>query len=98
VASLKKQIGDEQVIMALSGGVDSTVAAMLIHKAIGKNLHGVFVDNGVLRKDEFENVLSTYKELGLNVKGVNAKKIFYRKLKDQIDPEAKQQKLRMWVC
>jgi GMP synthase (glutamine-hydrolysing) len=89
VASLKKQIGDEQVIMALSGGVDSTVAAMLIHKAIGKNLHGVFVDNGVLRKDEFENVLSTYKELGLNVKGVNAKKIFYRKLKDQIDPEAK---------
>ena len=59
VATLKRQIGDQQVIMALSGGVDSTVAATLIHRAIGKNLHGIFVDNGVLRKDEFENVLAT---------------------------------------
>jgi GMP synthase (glutamine-hydrolysing) len=89
VNGLKKQIGDQQVIMALSGGVDSTVAAMLIHKAIGKNLHGVFVDNGVLRKDEFESVLSTYKELGLNVKGIDAKKLFYKKLKSKVDPEEK---------
>lgn len=89
VASLRKQIGDQQVIMALSGGVDSTVAAMLIHKAIGKKLHGVFVDNGVLRKDEFETVLSTYKELGLNVKGIDARKVFYKKLKGKSDPEKK---------
>jgi GMP synthase (glutamine-hydrolysing) len=89
VDSLKKQIGDRQVIMALSGGVDSTVAAMLIHRAIGKNLHGVFVDNGVLRKDEFESVLSTYKDLGLNVKGIDAKKVFYKKLKGKTDPEDK---------
>jgi len=67
VAALKKQIGDRKVIMALSGGVDSTVAATLIHRAIGKNLYGIFVDNGVLRKNEFESVIKTYNELGLNV-------------------------------
>ncbi len=89
VEALKQQIGDQKVIMALSGGVDSTVAAMLIHKAIGKHLHGIFVDNGVLRKDEFETVLETYKELGLNVKGIDARKLFYKKLKDKTDPEAK---------
>ena len=66
--------------MALSGGVDSTVAATLIHKAIGDRLYGVFVDNGVLRKNEFETVLATYAKLGLNVKGVDAKKIFYTDL------------------
>ena len=59
--------------MAISGGVDSTVAATLISRAIGDNLYGIFVDNGVLRKDEFEKVLKTYKELGLNVKGIDAK-------------------------
>lgn len=75
--------------MALSGGVDSTVAATLIHKAIGDHLHGIFVDNGVLRKYEFEQVLSTYKQLGLNVSGVNAKELFYRELKNKTDPEAK---------
>ena len=69
VNDLKKQIGDRKVIMALSGGVDSTVAATLIHKAIGDRLFGIFVDNGVLRKDEFEQVLETYKSIGLNVKG-----------------------------
>ena len=89
VAALKRQIGDRKVIMALSGGVDSTVAATLISRAIGKNLHGIFVDNGVLRKDEFNNVLKTYKELGLNVKGVDAKKTFYDKLKGKTDPEKK---------
>jgi len=89
VASLKAQIGNKKVIMALSGGVDSTVAAMLIHKAIGHHLHGIFVDNGVLRKDEFESVLFTYKQLGLNVKGINARKRFYKKLKGKVDPEEK---------
>src|SRR5204862_2988985 len=66
VAALKKQIGDRKVVMALSGGVDSTVAATLIHRAIGDQLSGIFVDNGVLRKNEFENVLKTYAQLGLN--------------------------------
>ncbi|SDX61346.1 GMP synthase (glutamine-hydrolysing) [Hydrobacter penzbergensis] len=89
VAHLKQQIGDHQVIMALSGGVDSTVAATLIHKAIGDRLHGIFVDNGVLRKDEFEKVLHTYRQLGLNVKGVDAKGLFYGELKGKTDPEAK---------
>ncbi|HZH96561.1 MAG TPA: glutamine-hydrolyzing GMP synthase, partial [Flavisolibacter sp.] len=89
VAALKEKIGDRKAIMALSGGVDSTVAAMLIHEAIGTNLHGIFVDNGVLRKDEFEQVLETYKELGLNVRGVDAKAIFYKELAGKTDPEEK---------
>ncbi len=89
VERLKKQIGKRKVIMALSGGVDSTVAATLINKAIGKRLFGVFVDNGVLRKNEFEEVLETYKKIGLNVKGVDAKKTFYKKLKNKTDPEEK---------
>lgn len=89
VAALKKQIGDRKVIMALSGGVDSTVAATLIHKAIGKNLFGIFVDNGVLRKDEFEAVLKTYAQLGLNVTGIDAKKRFYHSLAGKSDPEEK---------
>ena len=89
VEKLKQQIGDKKVIMALSGGVDSTVAATLISKAIGKNLFGIFVDNGVLRKDEFENVLHTYKQLELNVKGVDAKQNFYDALAEKSDPEEK---------
>lgn len=89
IARLKEEIGDKQVIMALSGGVDSTVAATLIAKAIGNRLHGIFVDNGVLRKDEYQQVLDTYNAIGLNVKGVDAKQLFYDALKDQIDPEAK---------
>jgi len=89
VASLQKKIGDRKVIMALSGGVDSTVAATLIHKAIGDRLYGIFVDNGVLRKDEFETVLTTYKELGLNVKGIDAKQLFYKELAGKTDPEQK---------
>jgi GMP synthase (glutamine-hydrolysing) len=89
VAALKKQIGDRQVVMAISGGVDSTVAATLISRAIGKNLHGIFVDNGVLRQDEYENVLKTYKTLGLNVKGFDARKQFYKRLKGKTDPEKK---------
>jgi GMP synthase (glutamine-hydrolysing) len=89
VAALKEQIGNEQVVMAISGGVDSTVAATLISRAIGDNLHCIFVDNGVLRKDEYETVLVTYKQLGLNVKGIDAKNEFYKKLKGKTDPEKK---------
>lgn len=89
VAKLKEQIGDSHVIMALSGGVDSTVAATLISKAIGERLHGIFVDNGVLRKDEFQQVLDTYKTIGLNVKGIDAKQMFYDEFKGKSDPEQK---------
>jgi GMP synthase (glutamine-hydrolysing) len=89
VAALKKQIGDQQVIMALSGGVDSTVAATLISRAIGDRLHGIFVDNGVLRKGEFEQVLHTYHEIGLNVTGIDARQRFYDALKGKSDPEQK---------
>ncbi|MCX6332668.1 MAG: glutamine-hydrolyzing GMP synthase, partial [Bacteroidetes bacterium] len=89
VQKLKDQIGDGHVIMALSGGVDSTVAATLIHKAIGNRLHGIFVDNGVLRKDEFQQVLDTYNAIGLNVKGIDAKQLFYDGLAGKSEPEEK---------
>jgi GMP synthase (glutamine-hydrolysing) len=89
VASLRAQIGQDKVIMGLSGGVDSTVAAMLIHKAIGDHLHCIFVDNGLLRKNEFDEVLHNYKDLGLNVKGVDSQVKFYSALKGLTDPEAK---------
>jgi GMP synthase (glutamine-hydrolysing) len=89
VAALKQQIGNRKVIMALSGGVDSTVAATLIDRAIGSNLSGIFVDNGVLRKNEFQQVLDTYKEIGLNVRGVDAKQMFYDALAGKTEPEAK---------
>ncbi len=89
IADIKKTIGDEKVILGLSGGVDSSVAALLLHKAIGKNLHCIFVDNGLLRKDEFESVLDSYKHLGLNVKGVDAKDKFYSALTGVSDPEKK---------
>lgn len=89
INGLKSFIGDRKVIMALSGGVDSTVAATLIHRAIGSKLSGIFVDNGVLRKNEFEEVLETYKKIGLNVKGVDARDIFYRELQGKSDPETK---------
>jgi GMP synthase (glutamine-hydrolysing) len=89
IEAIKKQVGDGKVIMAFSGGVDSTVAATLIHKAIGKNLFGIFVDNGLLRKDEFEQVLSACRNLGLNIKGVDAKDHFYAKLAGKVLPEEK---------
>jgi GMP synthase (glutamine-hydrolysing) len=89
VASLKAQLGDSKVVMGLSGGVDSTVAATLLHKAIGENLYGIFVNNGLLRKNEFEEVLEIYKQLGLNVKGVDASPLFYKNLAGRTDPEAK---------
>ena len=89
VNELKAKLGDDKVILGLSGGVDSSVAATLLHKAIGENLHCIFVDNGLLRKNEFEEVLESYKGLGLNVKGVDAKDLFYEGLKGHSDPEKK---------
>ncbi|WP_026451640.1 glutamine-hydrolyzing GMP synthase [Aequorivita capsosiphonis] len=89
VASLKEQIGDGKVVLGLSGGVDSTVAAILLNKAIGKNLYCIFVNNGLLRKNEFESVLHQYKDMGLNVKGVDASERFLKALKDESDPERK---------
>jgi len=89
VSDLKAKLGEDQVVLGLSGGVDSSVAALLLHQAIGKNLHCIFVDNGLLRKDEFEEVLHSYKDLGLNVKGVDSKTQFYAALNGLSDPEAK---------
>lgn len=89
VLEIKSKIGNDKVVMALSGGVDSSVAAMLVHKAIGKNLYCIFVDNGLLRKNEFEQVLASYQGMGLNIKGVDAKDKFYSALKDLTEPEAK---------
>jgi GMP synthase (glutamine-hydrolysing) len=77
------------VILGLSGGVDSSVAALLLHRAIGPRLHGIFVDNGLLRKDEYEGVLEAYKVLGLNVRGVDASQEFYAALAGLTDPELK---------
>jgi len=89
VERIKNEVGDGKVVMALSGGVDSTVAATLIHRAIGDNLYCMFVDNGLLRKNEFEQVLEGYKHLGLNTKGVDAKQRFYNELDGVTDPEQK---------
>jgi len=89
IEKLKNQIGNDKVVLGLSGGVDSTVAAMLLHNAIGKNLYCIFVDNGLLRKNEFESVLDQYKHLGLNIKGVDAKDRFLSALAGESDPETK---------
>ncbi len=89
VRELQSKIGDEKVVLGLSGGVDSSVAAVLLHKAIGKNLTCIFVDNGLLRKNEFSDVLESYKGMGLNVIGVDAKQQFYAALRGLDDPEAK---------
>lgn len=89
VRELKAKLGDDKVVLGLSGGVDSSVAATLIHHAIGKNLYCIFVDNGLLRKNEFEKVVESYEGLGLNVKGVDARHEFYEALKGKTDPEDK---------
>jgi GMP synthase (glutamine-hydrolysing) len=89
VARLKEQIGDDRVILGLSGGVDSTVAASLLHRAIGKQLHCIFVDNGLLRKNEFSQVLDTYQDMGLQVKGIQAGDRFLEALAGESDPEKK---------
>ena len=89
VADLKSQIGSDKVILGLSGGVDSTVAAVLLHKAIGHQLTCIFVNNGLLRKNEFEDVLASYKDMGLNVIGADASSGFISALAGVTDPETK---------
>ena len=89
VNELKQKLADDKVVLGLSGGVDSSVTAVLLNRAIGKNLYCIFVDNGLLRKNEFENVLDSYKQLGLNVIGVNAKNRFYAALAGVSNPEDK---------
>ena len=89
IADLKRIIGNGKVVLGLSGGVDSSVAAVLIDKAIGDKLTCIFVDNGLLRKDEYEQVLKSYENMGLNVIGVDAKENFYSALHGLSDPELK---------
>ena len=89
VDAIKEKVGNDKVVLGLSGGVDSTVAAVLLHKAIGKNLYCIFVNNGLLRKNEFSSVLSQYEGMGLNVKGVDASEKFLTALKGLSDPEKK---------
>jgi GMP synthase (glutamine-hydrolysing) len=89
IRQLTETLADDKVVLGLSGGVDSSVAAVLIHRAIGKNLYCIFVDNGLLRKHEFEDVLHSYQDMGLNVKGVDAKDRFYKALEGLTEPEAK---------
>lgn len=89
VAELRQKLGDDKVILGLSGGVDSTVAAVLLNKAIGSNLYCIFVNNGLLRANEFEDVLAQYKGMGLNVRGVDASERFYADLRGVTDPERK---------
>ena len=89
VLDIQERIGSGKVVLGLSGGVDSTVAAMLLKQAIGDNLYCIFVDNGLLRKNEFQSVLDQYKGMGLNIQGVDAKDLFYNALKDVSEPEKK---------
>lgn len=89
VAELREKLGNDHVVLALSGGVDSSVAAMLLDRAIGKNLHCIFVDNGLLRKGEYHQVLESYRHMGLNITGVDARERFLTALKGLEDPEAK---------
>ena len=89
IAAIKEQVGDDVVILGLSGGVDSTVTALLIHHAIGDRLRCIFVDHGLLRKNEFEEVLARYREMGLNVNGVRAADRFFAACKGITDPELK---------
>ena len=93
IAALQNQIGEDRVVLGLSGGVDSTVAAMLLHKAIGPQLHCIFVNNGLLRKNEFTDVLQQYEGLGLNVKGVDASDRFLGHLAGVSDPEKKRKRI-----
>jgi len=89
INDLRNKLKDDHVIMALSGGVDSSVAALLLHRAIGNNLHCIFVDNGLLRKNEFEDVLNSYRHMNLNIKGIDASNNFYRSLEGVTNPEDK---------
>jgi GMP synthase (glutamine-hydrolysing) len=93
VSELKRKLGSDRVVLGISGGVDSSVAAMLLHRAIGDQLTCIFVDNGLLRKHEFETVLDSYKDMGLNVIGVDAKDRFLDDLEGIADPEAKRKSI-----
>ncbi len=89
IEDIRKTVGNDKVLLGLSGGVDSSVAAVLLHQAIGNQLHCIFVDNGLLRKNEYESVLDSYKSMGLNIRGVNAGSRFLDALKGENDPETK---------
>ncbi len=89
IAQLKEKLGNDKVVLGLSGGVDSSVAGVLLNKAVGKNLTCIFVDNGLLRKNEFQNVLDSYKDMGLNVIGIDARQKFWNDLKGVTEPEKK---------
>ena len=89
VRELREKLGDDRVVLGLSGGVDSTVAAVLLHRAIGRNLYCIFVDSGLLRKNEFDEVLESYRDMGLNVKGVKAGEKFLADLAGVSEPERK---------
>jgi GMP synthase (glutamine-hydrolysing) len=89
VASLRQKLGNDRVVLGLSGGVDSTVTAMLLHRTIGKNLYCIFVDNGLLRKNEFNGVLERYAKLDLNITGIDAGSLFLEALRGIVDPEQK---------
>jgi len=93
IKGLREKLGSDKVVLGLSGGVDSSVAAILLHKAIGKNLTCIFVDNGLLRKNEFTQVLDSYKHMGLNVIGVDAAELFYRDLAGITEPETKRKSI-----
>lgn len=93
IDEIREKVGNERVVLGLSGGVDSTVAAVLLHKAIGENLYCIFVNNGLLRKNEFDSVLDQYKDMGLNVKGVDASNRFLDALAGISEPEAKRKKI-----
>ncbi|MFA5713052.1 MAG: glutamine-hydrolyzing GMP synthase [Bacteroidales bacterium] len=98
IKELKEKIGEDKVILGLSGGVDSTVAAVLLHKAIGSRLHSIFIDTGLLRAGEFEQVLAYYKAIGLNVKGIEASSQFLQALKGVTEPEEKRKAIgRLFV-
>ncbi len=98
VEALQQKIGGDKVILGLSGGVDSTVAAVLLHKAVGKQLTCIFVNNGLLRKNEFQDVLASYQNMGLNVIGADASADFLQALKGLEDPEAKRKTIgRLFV-
>lgn len=89
IEQIRKQVGDKKVILGISGGVDSTVAAVLLDKAIGKNLHAVFVNNGLLRKNEYETVIEMLTKLNINLHPVDASDLFLERLVDVTDPEKK---------
>ncbi len=93
ISDMKSLLGNDKVVLGLSGGVDSSVAAILLHKAIGRNLTCIFVDNGLLRKNEFSKVLNSYQHMGLNVKGVDAGSVFLSDLKGLTDPEKKRKSI-----